>query len=198
MISRIALFAVLIGFAHQVTAQTAPAKSLPAAPLEVTLAYSADRTNGVVGGCGCFWMGGGKAEASTYWGRGLSVVAELAGEHKNNINSAGEGLSLVSYLFGPRYTLVTRSRFAPFAQLLAGGVHGFDGVFPGSGLYISNPDAFAFAVGGGFNFRLSRRFALRAVQADYFQTRLPNATDNQQNHFRISGGVVFRIGENQR
>ena len=198
MNSRIALFAVLIGFAHQVTAQTAPAQSLAAAPLEVTLAYSADRTNGVVGGCGCFWIGGGMAEASTYLGRGLSVVAELAGEHANNINSAGGSLSLVSYVFGPRYTLVTRNRFAPFAQLLAGGVHGFDGMFPGEGVYISNPNALAFAAGGGFNVRVSHRFALRAVQADYFQTRLPNGANNRQNQLRISGGVVFRFGENRR
>jgi outer membrane immunogenic protein len=197
MTSRIALFAVLIGFAHQVTAQTAPAQSLAAAQLEVTLAYSADRTNGVVGGRGCFWMDGGKAEASAYFGRGLSVVAELAGAHANNINSAGESLSLVSYLFGPRYTLVTRSKLTPFAQLLAGGVHGFDGMFPGPGLYISNPDAFAFAAGGGFNLRLSRRLALRLVQADYFQTQLPNDENNRQNHLRISGGLTFRFGENE-
>jgi hypothetical protein len=163
------------------------------APLEVTLAYSSDRTNGVVGGCGCFWMEGGKAEASTYFGRDLSVVAEIAGEHANNFNSAGESLSLVSYLFGPRYTLVNRSKLAPFAQFLVGGVHGFDALFPGyTG---APPDAFAFAAGGGLNLRLSRRFALRAVQADDFQTQLPNDGNNRQNHLRISGGVVFRFGE---
>ena len=61
------------------------------APLEVTLAYGADRTDGVVGGCGCFWMAGGKAEANANLGRGLSAVAELAGSHVSNINSAHEG-----------------------------------------------------------------------------------------------------------
>jgi outer membrane immunogenic protein len=189
MIPRVALLGILLGLARQITAQSAPA------PLGVTLACSADRTNGVVGGCGCFWMEGGKAEASSYFGRGLSVVAELAGEHANNINTARQSLSLVSYLFGPRYTLRNRTRSAPFAQFLVGGVHGFDGLFPNPNGSTVTPDALAFAAGGGLNIRLSRRFALRAVQADYFQTRLPNGTDNQQNHLRISGGVVFRFGK---
>ncbi|MFZ0394779.1 MAG: hypothetical protein WCF17_09725 [Terracidiphilus sp.] len=172
----------------------APGQSPP--QLEVALAYSADRTNGVVGGCGCFWMSGGKAEASAYFGRGLSVVSELAGEHADNINSSGESLSFVSYLFGPRYSLRTHTRLVPFAQFLAGGVHGFDALFPGyTG---APPDAFAFAAGGGLNMNFSRRFALRLVQADYFQTQLPNDGDNRQYHLRISGGIVLRFGENRR
>lgn len=166
------------------------------APLELTLAYGADRTNGVVGGCGCFWMEGGKAEASAYFGRGLSVVSELAGEHTGNINSVGERLSFISYLFGPRYSLRTHSRFVPVAQFLVGGAHAFDAVFPGyTG---APPDALAFAAGGGLNMRISHRFALRLVQADYFQTQLPNDGNDRQNHLRISGGVVFRFGDDRR
>ncbi len=195
MVLRLALLTALLWSHVPALAQAASAYSVSPAPLEMTLAYDADRTNGVVGGCGCFWMGGGKAEASAYFGRDLSVVAEIAGEHANSINSAGESLSFVSYLFGPRYTFVNRSKLAPFAQFLVGGVHGFDGMFPGPGVYISNPDAFAFAPGGGLNLHLSHRFALRLVQADYFQTQLPNDGNNRQNHLRISGGVIFRFGE---
>lgn len=198
MILRIALFTLLIGPAVQVAAQSAPFKSSVIAPLEVTVAYSADRTNGVVGGCGCFWMAGAKAEASSYFGRGLSVVAELAGEHANNINSAQQSLSLVSYLFGPRYSVRNRTRFVPFAQFLVGGVHGFDSLFPSVTQSPPNPDAFAFAAGGGLNMRISRRFALRVVQADYLQTQLPNDGNNRQNHLRLSGGVVLRFGESRR
>ncbi|HTW79050.1 MAG TPA: hypothetical protein VME23_05810 [Terracidiphilus sp.] len=166
------------------------------APLELTLAYSADRTNGLVGGCGCFWMKGGKAETSAYFGRGFSVVAEMAGEHADKINSSGESLSFVSYLFGPRFSFRAQSRLTPFAQFLAGGVHGFDALFPGYAA--APPDAFAFATGGGLNVRFSRRFALRLVQAGYFQTDLPNDGNNRQNHLRISGGIIFRFGENRR
>jgi len=196
MVPRIGLLTALLLFTVPALAQAASAYSAGPVPLEATLAYSADRTNGVVGGCGCFWMEGGKVEASAYFGRGLSVVSELAVEHADNINSAGESLSLVSYLFGPRYSLGSHSRFVPFAQFLVGGVHGFDSLFPG---YIgAPPDALAFAGGGGLNMRISHRFALRLVQADYFQTQLPNDGNNRQNHLRISGGVIFRFGENRR
>jgi outer membrane immunogenic protein len=197
MIPRIAMLAALFLISVPAPAQTPAAYSAGTVPLEVTLGYSTDRTNGVVGGRGCFWMQGGKAEASAYFGRGVSVVSELAGERADSINSAGESLSFVSYLFGPRYSLgSSHSRFVPFAQFLVGGVHGFDALFPGyTG---APPDALAFAAGGGLNMRISHRFALRVVQADYLQTQLPNDGNNRQNHLRISGGVVLRFGESRR
>lgn len=198
MIRHIALIAAWSGLALSAAAQTSSAQSTASARLEVTLAYSADRTNGVVGGCGCFWLAGGRAEASSFERHGISVIAELAGEHTNSINSAHEGLSFVSYLFGPRFAFPPRSRMVLFGQFLAGGVHGFDALFPNTNGSNVVPDAFAFAAGGGINVRLSRKLALRAVQADYLQTRLPNSTNNQQNHLRISGGIVFRFGESSR
>jgi hypothetical protein len=196
MIRRVALIAALSSLVGSTGAQTPAIRTGNPTPLEATFAYSGDRTNGVVGGCGCFWMSGGKAEASSYFGHGISAVAELAGEHADSINSAHESLSFVAYLFGPRYSLRIRSPFAPFAQLLAGGAHGFDALFPNPNGSNVTPDAFAFAAGGGLNVDLSRRFAVRAVQADYLETRFPNTTTNQQSHLRISGGIVFRFGGN--
>jgi outer membrane immunogenic protein len=179
-------------------AQTPIDTTLGTAPLEVTLAYSADRTNGVVGGCGCFWLSGGKAEASAIFPYGISLVAELTGQHAGNINAKLDSLSYVTYLFGPRYTFRNRSRLIPFAQFLVGGVHGFDALFPGTGASVADPDAFAFAAGGGLKANLSRRLGLRVLQGDYLQTQLPNDGNNRQNHLRLSGGVVFRFGEDER
>jgi outer membrane immunogenic protein len=178
--------------------QTAMSASSGVAQLEVTLAYSADRTNGVTGGCGCFWLNGGSAEANANFPHGMGVVSELAGHHGSNVNSTLNSLSLVSYLFGPRYTFRNRTRVAPFGQFLVGGVHGFDALFPAPGAYIANPDAFAFAAGGGLNLNLTNRIGLRAVQADYFQTHLPNDGNNRENHLRLSAGVVFLIGKTAR
>ncbi len=186
-----ALLAAMCCLALRAWAQAPPTTTR--ASLEVTLAYSADRTNGVVGGCGCFWMSGGKAEANVSFAHGLSVVAELAGQHVSNINSAHEGLSLVSYLFGPRYSYRGARRLIPFAQILVGGVHGFDSLFPDEAGALPNPNAFAYAAGGGLNMNLSPRFAIRAVQADYLQTHLPNDANNRQNHLRLSAGMVFRF-----
>jgi peptidoglycan-associated lipoprotein len=172
-------------------AQTSPLTR--PATLEVAVAYSADRTNGLVGGCGCFWMQGGKAEASANFKDRFSVVAELAGEHAGSINSAGESLSLISYLFGPRYSLSGHSRLVPFAQFLVGGVHGFDASFPEPNGSAITPDALAFATGGGLNVNVSRYVAFRAFQADYMQTHLPNDAGNRQNHLRLAAGLILRL-----
>jgi hypothetical protein len=41
---------------------------------------------------------------------------------------------------------------------------------------------------------LSPRIALRAIEADYFLTLLPNGTSDRQNNLRLSAGIVFRFG----
>jgi outer membrane immunogenic protein len=180
----------LVGSAN---AQSVPGRSEKFAPVEVTLAYSADRTNGIVGGCGCFWMSGGKAEVSAIFYRGFSVITELAGQHSPNLTGSGKQLSMVSYLFGPRYTWRNRSRLKPFAQSLIGGAHGFDALFPSLRYIPLNPDAFAFAAGGGIDIHVSRHFGLRAVQADYLQTRFPNDAGNREDHFRLAAGIIVRL-----
>jgi outer membrane immunogenic protein len=166
----------------------------PASLVEVTVAYSADRANGVVGGCGCFWMSGAKAEANVGFPHEMSFVAELTGEHAANIDSSSENLSFVSYLFGPRFSWRSRSRLVPFGQILVGGAHGFDALFPTASQYQPNPDAFAFAPGGGVNINLSPHFALRGVQADYLETHFPNSGSDRQDHLRLSAGFVIRFG----
>ncbi len=162
-------------------------------PLEVTVADSADHINAPPGGCGCFWMTGGKVEENATLYGGFSLVAEFSGQHVSNINSVHEDLSIVSYLFGPRYSRRSISRFTPFVQVLAGGVHGFDALFPNQNGSTITPDGFALAAGGGLDINASRHFAIRVFQADYFLTKLPNDAGNRENNLRLSAGIVFRI-----
>jgi opacity protein-like surface antigen len=193
MIRRLALLAAFVAMALPALPQSASAQTKDNTALEVTLAWSGDRTNAPPGGCACFWMEGGKAEASANFGKRFSIVSEIAGEHANNINSAHQSLGLVTYLFGPRYAWKFHGRFVPFAQFLVGGVHGFDALFPNPDGSTVTPDAFAFAAGGGLNINVSRHLAIRVLQADYLQTQLPNDANNEQNHLRVSAGIVFRF-----
>lgn len=190
---RVVLLTLMIATALPSSAQNRVLHANQPAPLEVMVGYTADRTNSAPGSCGCFWMQGAKAEASMYFGRGLSLVADLAGVHTSNANASGQNLSLVSYLFGPRYTVRRWGRWMPFAYFLAGGVHGFDANFPNASGQNINPDAFAFAAGGGLNVVLARHVALRMADADYVQTELPNTGSNQQDHLRVAAGIVFRF-----
>jgi outer membrane immunogenic protein len=152
--------------------QTLPGRTAGPAPLEVTLAYSTVRADTVPGGCGCFWMEGGKAEFRVEFTRSLGFVGEIAGNHARGINSAHEDLGLVSYLFGPRFSWRVH-RFTPFAQTLIGGVHGFDAIFPSPNKSTIAPEAFAMSAGGGLNIDLSHHIALRPFQADFLRPIYP-------------------------
>lgn len=195
MIRGIHLAILAFAIVHAVSplcAQSLPSGKAPPAQLEVTLAYSADRGGGSANSN--FWMEGGKAEFSAAFTRSFSMVGEIAGLHANNINSANGSIGLISYLIGPRISYRGYSRFTPFGQLLIGGVYGFDAYFPNSNGLIGSPDGFAMAAGGGVNVPISRHLAIRPVQADYFQTYLPNGASNRENNLRLGAGIVFRIG----
>lgn len=50
------------------------------------------------------------------------------------------------------------------------------------------------ALGGGLDVNLARHVAYRVFQTDYLLTLLPNGTNDRQNNFRFSTGIVFRFG----
>lgn len=70
--------------------------------------------------------------------------------------------------------------------------------FPAAGGASSDANTFALLVGGGVDLRLSRRFAVRPIQAEWVRTQFPNATTNVQNSLRLGAGVVFRISSSVR
>jgi len=92
----------------------------------------------------------------------------------------------VSYLFGPRVSL-RHHVFTPFAQVLFGGVWAEDGITFGS------VTAFGMTAGGGIDLRVSRRFAVRPLQTEYFMTRFHDGARHLQNNFRFGAGIVLRL-----
>ena len=166
------------------------------APLEISFNYSYARSNAAPGQCGCFNMNGGSSEVAFHAFRALSVVADLTGERAASIGaSAGDGLSLVTFTVGPRFShRFSAGRFAPFVQGLVGAAHGFDGLFPGSGGSLAEAaSSLAVLTGGGLDLTINRHLAIRAIQADYLRTQLPNAQRNEQNLLRLGAGIVLRI-----
>jgi opacity protein-like surface antigen len=93
----------------------------------------------------------------------------------------------ISYLFGPRVNFC-RGRVTPFAQVLLGAVWASDAIVLGS------KTAFGMTAGGGIDVTLSRHFAVRPVQAEYFLTKFSDGANNRQNNFRYSAGIIFRFG----
>ena len=135
--------------------ETAPAY----APLEISFNYSYARSNAAPGQCGCFNMGGGSSEVAFHAFRALSVVADLTGERAASIGAtAGDGLSLVVFTVGPRFShRFSGGKFTPFVQGLVGAAHGFDGLFPGSGGSVDGAaNALAVLAGGGLDLTINR------------------------------------------
>jgi opacity protein-like surface antigen len=118
-----------------------------------------------------------------------------------------------SVLVGPVLSYRTKSRITPFVHALFGwdrtslGASTISGVStPVSSVAITYDD-FAMALGIGIDYRISRHFAIRAGQIDYFHTSLNldsfyrNAFDNQlfqglanhQDNLRFSAGAVLRF-----
>jgi len=118
---------------------------------------------------------GWEAALTYHWNNWLGLKADFDGHYCCDA-------SLHNFLFGPQITL-GHGRLSPF-------VHGLAGVSHGSASGFTDT-AFAFAAGGGLDYKASDRFSIRIAQADYLGTRFADYT---QNNFRFSAGLVYRFG----
>jgi len=189
-----ALLLLAFGFTA-ITVQ--PAHAQNAARIDVGVDYNYVRSNAPPGGCGCFSLNGGNVWAAFNFTRSLGIVGELASQHASDVAGTTADLTLTSYLAGPRYRFTRAHRFTPFAQALVGGVHASGVLAPGSSGLSGSANAFAMIAGGGLDVGLSRHFAVRAVEADYYLTRFDNGVNDHQNNLRIAAGVVVRFGGSQ-
>jgi hypothetical protein len=162
------------------------------AGLDVAITYDASRANVTAGNS--FWMQGGSVQFHGQFWRGLGVVADVGALHTGDTNGTGAGLDLVTATFGPRYTQSwAHHRHALFCEALAGETHGFDSVFPTATGVAGSADGLALQVGGGMNLRFSRHLAMRAFEAAWLRTQLPNATTGVQNNLRVGTGLIFKF-----
>jgi hypothetical protein len=139
-----------------------------------------------------FWLQGGSIQVAGQFKHGLGVEADISGLHTQNANNGGVGLDLVTATFGPRYRWSPeRHRYSVFGHVLVGEAFGFDSVFPGPGAASSSANGLALQIGGGLDLRLKDHLRLRAFEADWLRTQLPNADTGVQNNTRLSTGVVF-------
>ncbi|MGD0939591.1 MAG: OmpA family protein [Terracidiphilus sp.] len=170
----------------------------PAVSTDLAVTFAAERSQVVPSQC-CFWFKGGGADAAVTFWKGLGIAASITGDHASNV-TPGVDVNKFTYMAGPRYTwnvydsVHGRPRLQIFGQGLAGGVHGFDGLYPNGIAVTSSANALAIQAGGGLNFYLTKRFGLRLLEAEYVRTELPNNAANVQNDLRLSAGLVYHLG----
>ena len=156
-----------------------------------------------VAGAADFRLYGGSIEVHADFFHGLGAVANVTEVHENTTSPLLAPLDLVTVTFGPRYTFAPKlgkRRVSVFAQALVGEANGFHSLFAtGTGPAIppngttDSANSLAVQAGGGLDVRVTRRFSVRAFEADYLRTQLPNGSNNTQSNVRFAAGVVFRI-----
>jgi len=120
----------------------------------------------------------------------------------------GSGGSGTMFLFGPQYSFRRVPRVTPFVHALFGLVQGST-LSPGvqvcaaqgpcftTASSIAPATAFAMALGGGLDLKVSKHVGIRLIQADYVLQNFsqnPGSTGSI-NTARISAGVVFTLGK---
>jgi hypothetical protein len=139
-------------------------------------------------------MEGGSIELGTNAWRGLGIAANVSGMHTSAIGSSTIPLSLVTVTFGPRYRWHANHRISIYGEGLVGEANGFNSLFPVLIGAQTHADGFAAQVGGGLDYDLSPHIAIRAVEAAWQHTQLPNGTNNVQNGLRLGAGLVLHFG----
>jgi len=188
---RIALCLLLLSGTGSLRAQTSQSRDSHAG-LDLAFSYVGERSLKAATGQN-FWMQGGSVELGIDFFHGLGVAAEIAGTHTGSIGTSGVPLSLVSITCGPRYRWHAGRRNSLYGEAMIGEADGFQSLFPATSGSLTSSNNLAVQVGGGVDFQLSNRFALR-VDAAWVRTQLPNATDNVQDTLRLGGGIAFHFG----
>ena len=186
---KIVLLTAIIAVPAVLSAHAGAQESGQMPVFETTLGYTYIHANAPPGQCNCFSANGGFGSVVFNIPRGFSLVADLAAAHASNVGSTTQSITVFNYLFGPRYSFRTSSRFLPYVQILGGGSQEFS-----SYAALNNPKGAAFSVGGGVSTTLNRHFSWTILEADWVQSRLPNAQNNLQNDLRISSAITFGIG----
>ncbi len=172
---------------------------------------------------GGFDMNGGSFQFIYNFNKWFSGVADVGAVAKQNVGIINADDTTTFYLFGPRVSYRNHSRFTPYAQIVFGGatrdvsrhldvvtganIPVFPAVtpndlFPGADTEITaqvsaSQTAFAMAVGGGLDWKLSKRFSIRPVSVDYVLTRFPSlltGSNHNQNSIRAGAGIIFAFG----
>jgi opacity protein-like surface antigen len=145
-----------------------------------------------VSGVDGFNLNGWNVAASGFANRYFGLTGDFSGTYGTpSVSGVGVSTHLYTYMFGPVVRAGSDSRLQPFAHVLFGGAHVSGSVNAGGGLTVSMSDSgFAWAAGGGLDYKATPRLALRLGQFDFLQTHI---SGDSQNNFRYSGGVVFRF-----
>lgn len=183
--------------------------------VELFLGYSYWRAIPYSTGNRIEYLNGGSASLAYNFNRHWGLVGDFAGFSTDSVQfNAAPGTTgsrvvdaegkVFTYMLGPRYSFRSHSRLTPFLQVLVGVAHADEVVLDCKDqIYACRPlpseNAFALTAGGGLDYRLTHRVAVRLFQAEYLLTRFDDPSSltgdkSFQNNIRLSAGLLFRFG----
>lgn len=138
---------------------------------------------------------GWNASAAINFTNYAGLVADFSGHYTDvTISPTLHKADISAHLFlvGPRFSYRKHDRLTPFGHVLLGAARSHVTFFDPTGKVKIQDSAFAMALGGGLDVKVHNRLAVRLFQADYVLTRFE---DDNQHNFRLSTGLVLRLGE---
>ena len=174
--------------------QATPAPRVQWTATDMAAIYSTEQSQVTPTGGGNFWFQGASLNGAFTFYRGLGFAADLTGEHASHI-APGVGLNEIDFMVGPRYTF----HFSPkskhenrfFVEALVGGARGLSSDFPKATGLDTKASSFSYQVGGGWDIQVTKHIAIRAVEADYIESLLPNNGSDTQHRIRLGFGVTY-------
>jgi opacity protein-like surface antigen len=106
------------------------------------------------------------------------------GEHVNGKELLG--------LFGPEATYRGLRKFDIFGHYLVGLAYGRDNQFPK--IPTATYTTWAYALGGGVDYKIARRVSARLLGFDWITTHFPVNSPEAQDNWRLDTGFVFHLG----
>lgn len=117
----------------------------------------------------------------------FAFVVDVGGQYGSN---SGIDFSRQTLTTGPTY-MVRRGKLSPFVHVLAGAVRTHGGIsVRGVSIGVTNTD-FGGLLGGGLDWELGRRVALRLPEANLV---VAFASGDTQKSIRVGAGLVLRLG----
>ena len=169
---------------------TARAQETP--KVDIFAGYSYLQANPGVRGFDSFHLHGGSASVAYNAKSWLSGVADFGGYNQGNVPFTRNSGTIGTYLFGPRVSYRHFGKITPFGQVLFGVAHANRFAFG----TLNTQNGYAMTAGGGVDYQLFNRFAIRAFQTEYLLTRFSVGTvvgRQAENNLRVSTGFVFRF-----
>ena len=160
---------------------------------------------------------GGSAQLIYNFHKGIGLAFDAGVVTKDTFGGVLDNKQ-AHFLLGPRFAYRNHSRFTPFGEVLFGGgeasvstsvadVPLVPTVLPSTSITIpdnvsvrltASRTSFAMMAGGGLDIRLSKHFAYRLFDADYYLTRpisFISGGNVNKNNFRVTTGVALTWGE---